>query len=594
MLIFRCSTKFRSLGARLNFMRSFGDTHAEIAKTLVDKGFDFSKTSTAALQDAIKSVVTSDKVNGTTNGHKAEQQEAGGEIAPHARSGSTSTEVPKGQFDNPAGPKPPENLQQLPQFSAEDIKRLTDAVNKQQAMEQHQAVEEQPPTRETVPQLSNAEFASVAKQVLAKIDANHTGAVTKEQLAKAIEDPQFKGKEAQALAAMYQNFDSMHNLSNHEGWFGGKSITAGDLDKFNEIQAKEQQRVNDAFAMKAWSNTSLSKYDHGSGSLTKDDIAAALKDPKTPPDDRKMLETIQKHYSEMGHFWESGVNKQAFEDYAKNIFKDTSDAKLNSGVYASTWSVEQGQTSDISHDLYGDKNNPLNSIKPDAIKQGSIGDCYFESSLAAVAKSNPEAIKNMIKDNGNGTYTVTFPGAKDEPITIKAPTEAEQGLYNHGSPNGLWASVVEKAYGEYCQKHFYRRNLITNPFGGSTPTEGSDGGGRTSGVMQLLTGHDTSTNFLLVTSQSTVASNLEKAFSSHPPKAVTAGINGSLIGADQTADKFYTGHAYTITGFVPDGKGGGMVTIRNPWGGADGTTNGTITVPLDKFISNFSDITYEQ
>ncbi len=47
--------------------------------------------------------------------------------------------------------------------------------------------------------------------------------------------------------------------------------------------------------------------------------------------------------------------------------------------------------------------------------------------LAAVAQMTPEIIKKMIVDNKDGTYTVTFPGNKDEPITISAPTETERG-----------------------------------------------------------------------------------------------------------------------------------------------------------------------
>jgi hypothetical protein len=47
-------------------------------------------------------------------------------------------------------------------------------------------------------------------------------------------------------------------------------------------------------------------------------------------------------------------------------------------------------------------------IHPNDVEQGLIGDCYLMSSMAAVADQNPDAINNMIADNGDGTYTVTF------------------------------------------------------------------------------------------------------------------------------------------------------------------------------------------
>jgi WXG100 family type VII secretion target len=47
-------------------------------------------------------------------------------------------------------------------------------------------------------------------------------------------------------------------------------------------------------------------------------------------------------------------------------------------------------------------------ISPNDVTQGQLGDCFLMASLAAVAQSNPDVIRNMIKDNGDGTYTVTF------------------------------------------------------------------------------------------------------------------------------------------------------------------------------------------
>lgn len=42
------------------------------------------------------------------------------------------------------------------------------------------------------------------------------------------------------------------------------------------------------------------------------------------------------------------------------------------------------------------------------IQQGDYGDCYFMSSMGAIAREHPGFIEKMIHDNGDGTYTVTF------------------------------------------------------------------------------------------------------------------------------------------------------------------------------------------
>jgi hypothetical protein len=441
------------------------------------------------------------------------------------------------------------------------------------------------------PILDQDHFAEAAKRVLAKIDTAHTGEVTKAQLEKALQDPSFTGQDAQALAAMYQNFDRLHNLSGHEHFYSTASITPGDLDKFQSVEKDRGQLRLDTANMKQWAHTDLTQFtQNGSDHLTKDDVDRALKDPKTPDYDRQMLQIVQKHFGEMDSWYSSGLTVKDFDDLDNKAMKDDM-GQLVSGVWASCYMVSNyAQEAGTSYDLYASK-DPLKSITPDAVKQGSIGDCYYEAVVASLAKSNPALIRDSIKDNHDGTYTVTFPGAKDEPITVKAPTEAELGLYNHGSKNGVWAAVFEKAYGQYSINH--------SLFNSNTPQEGADGGGTSGPVIKLLTGSDSSFSTTTFNSQAAMAEKLEAAFSSHPPKAVVSGISKELWrwvtfrDQNNTSDQFYRDHVYSVTGFKPDGHGGGTVVVRNPWGRTDGTPDGTIEIPLAEFMKNFSDVTIQ-
>jgi len=69
------------------------------------------------------------------------------------------------------------------------------------------------------------------------------------------------------------------------------------------------------------------------------------------------------------------------------------------------------------------------------------------NALAAQAKQDPAAIRDAIKTNTDGTFTVTFKGDKTHTVTIAAPTEAELALYNGGSSDGMWPAIMEKAFG---------------------------------------------------------------------------------------------------------------------------------------------------
>src|SRR5437016_5761467 len=59
------------------------------------------------------------------------------------------------------------------------------------------------------------------------------------------------------------------------------------------------------------------------------------------------------------------------------------------------------------------------------VGQGDLGDCFFLSSLVAVAATRPEVIKRAISKNVDGSYTVTFQektraGFRPVPVRVDA------------------------------------------------------------------------------------------------------------------------------------------------------------------------------
>lgn len=205
--------------------------------------------------------------------------------------------------------------------------------------------------------------------------------------------------------------------------------------------------------------------------------------------------------------------------------------------------------------LYKDKANPLKSITPDAVQQGSVGDCVLLALISSLAGSDPEAIQEMIRTNADGSYTVTFPGAPDEPVTV----QLEPGdVFFAQNRSGDWVTVLEKAYGTYCSKSFRRREP-TSIFR-TDPNAKAAEGTSASLAFQLLTGGDVESHTLGLTSYASLDRALRDSM--HDGKAVIVGNNA--IAGDL---KFPTGHAYTVLKYQPntgDPKNG-LVTVRNPW-----------------------------
>ena len=107
--------------------------------------------------------------------------------------------------------------------------------------------------------------------------------------------------------------------------------------------------------------------------------------------------------------------------------------------------------------LYRKGRTDSSAVDPDDVIQGRLGDCYLLANLKALAQADPRIIERMIRDNHNGTYTVTFyeDGHPVEvTVTNEFPTEVKPRWFDDRTPfakrgdGELWVRVIEKAYAE--------------------------------------------------------------------------------------------------------------------------------------------------
>ena len=189
-------------------------------------------------------------------------------------------------------------------------------------------------------------------------------------------------------------------------------------------------------------------------------------------------------------------------------------------------------------------------------KQGQLGDCYFISSLAGIADRNPNAVKDLFTDNGDGTYTVRFypvgsgtPKADYVTVDRRLPAYSNRTLAYSGfgksvtsTSTTLWIALAEKAYAQWNE----------------TGKEGRDGtnrysaieGGWMANVNAQALGYS-STSYTLSNQQT-----LFNALASN--QAVTIGTKATV----STAGLFGS-HAYIVTGYTSTT---GKFSLYNPWG----------------------------
>ena len=211
--------------------------------------------------------------------------------------------------------------------------------------------------------------------------------------------------------------------------------------------------------------------------------------------------------------------------------------------------------------------------------QGSAGDCSLISAIVSAAAQDPGLIDRMIADNGDGTYTVTFPNGQS--TDVASPTPAEQAVYASAAADGQWLTVVEKAAGQLHAAASWREEAL--------PLDAVDK------VLPAWTGAsmmsaDGEADFDLLGLSDEDALHAKLAAGAAEGRAMVASIRALLPGEGEREDRLPTQHAYAIIGYDPQDR---TVTLRNPWGrtGPNGDPNPEWTLELSELIADFSTVT---
>ncbi len=84
------------------------------------------------------------------------------------------------------------------------------------------------------------------------------------------------------------------------------------------------------------------------------------------------------------------------------------------------------------------------------VDQGAVGTCYFLARLAALAKSHPQHIRDMVTELGDGTFVVQFLNQEGNRVFVRVDGDLYRigsVLYaDRGTGNSMWVAIIEKAW----------------------------------------------------------------------------------------------------------------------------------------------------
>jgi hypothetical protein len=91
--------------------------------------------------------------------------------------------------------------------------------------------------------------------------------------------------------------------------------------------------------------------------------------------------------------------------------------------------------------LYGSQ-----GVTPQAVRQGSLGSCYFYASIAALAVAQPDSLRQAILSDENGGLRVRFADGQIEQVHAEDVQFARNSDFDLSE--GLWVAVLFRGYAQ--------------------------------------------------------------------------------------------------------------------------------------------------
>ena len=216
------------------------------------------------------------------------------------------------------------------------------------------------------------------------------------------------------------------------------------------------------------------------------------------------------------------------------------------------------------------------------VQQRQMGDCWLVAALASIAHYKPEVIKNMIKDNENGTVDVTLQRElqtgvfRKETYTVRKSVFENQSFESimSKSENTIWVQMIEKAYSAYLGKG--KESINFDNIRGSS-VEGSE----YKNPFKVILGKEASDGFYGVSlvSREKVFNKIKNSLNDGRP--LWYAKYGEYTVSDIHGNQIVHKHAFSVINAYKKNSRYYMI-LRNPWGDNHGARSAYITVDLEE------------
>lgn len=467
-------------------------------------------------------------------------------------------------------------------------------------------------------ELQNTEFLQKLRdsslKIFPRFDQNNDHKLSEVELGKALMTNYSSVDETRAAASLFLGRHMLHELEPVEQQTSpdgfkeriskmatGKSLSEAGINRISELgKINNLSPVIDLLAKTGFFLEMNWQTIAGKDStvMTKEAIDQAIASGKFT--DKIYLEKLQfasSNFDEIKSFAEGRSSEpiEALTHKNLNTLKAAADhyqgKRLLTLLENISQSAEKIFTIDpVATKLYGQEGNWLKELvwptgpNKEAIQMGGLLSCML---LAPLNGMNESTIRNSIKDNKDGTFTVTFPADPKHPVRVDAPSNAMQAAFNQRDTHGSWASIIESA----ADRYFHDKNKgESSPY---VPGEALLSMGNAIGVgemTQLLSGKQADGWDLDQSSDKETFAAIEEALSQG--RAVTVGTGNFILAGDLP---LLNNHAISVQNIERGSDGNLVISLRDPFGRQSkaGKTDGNFKLTGAQFMKHLAFVIIE-
>ena len=130
------------------------------------------------------------------------------------------------------------------------------------------------------------------------------------------------------------------------------------------------------------------------------------------------------------------------------------------------WLVAASASAATTPELFGPS-----GVRPQAVRQGSLGSCYFHSAIAAIAATDPEAVKRAIQTVNASSWKVRFADGKNENVYLSDVQYTRTSGFDRSE--GLWVPILFRAYAQRTMRETLLEAVAVSDFPAIVKSTGS-------------------------------------------------------------------------------------------------------------------------